>query len=62
MTKDEMIKGARYNWVGQPERLTYLGFNWSGNGHWHQFAKVDEPAKVWCEVTTSDLCMMEPTT
>lgn len=53
--------GGRYNWKHQPERLVYLGYNWSGNGRWHQFAKVDEPNKVWCEVTTDQLAMFEAT-
>lgn len=53
--------GGRYNWKNQPERLVYMGHNWSGNGFWHQFAKVDEPGKVWCEVLTSDLHMLEET-
>ena len=52
--------GGRYNWKGQPERLIYLGNNWSGNGYWHQFAKVDDPSmKVWCEVQGRDLASFE---
>lgn len=57
----KMIIGEKYNWRNQPERLVYLGHNFSGNGYWHQFAKVDEPEIVWCEVLTSDLPMLEPT-
>jgi len=53
--------GGKYNWKGQPERLVYLGRNWSGNGYWHQFEKVDEPGVVWCEVTDGDLDMLEET-
>lgn len=53
--------GDKYNWPGQPERLAYLGRNRSGNGYWHQFEKVDEPGIVWCEVTDSDLHMLEET-
>lgn len=53
--------GGRYNWKNQTERLVYMGHNWSGNGLWHQFSKVDEPGKVWCEVLTSDLHMLEET-
>lgn len=56
-----MRVGGRYNWKGQPERLIYLGFNWSGNGYWHQFEKVGEPGKVWCEVLDSDLHCIEET-
>jgi len=53
--------GGRYNWKGQPERLIYLGCNFSGNGFWHQFAKVGEPEKIWCEVLTKDLASFEAT-
>lgn len=52
---------GRYNWKGQSERLIYLGHNWSGNGYWHQFAKVETPDIVWCEVLDSDLSMVEET-
>ena len=58
---NEMIIGGKYNWKHQPERLVYLGRNWSGNGYWHQFAKVQSPEVVWCEVLDSDLCMIEET-
>ena len=53
--------GKKYNWINQLERLVYLGNNWSGNGYWHQFAKVESPEKVWCEVQDSDLGMIEET-
>ena len=53
--------GGKYNWIGQRERLVYIGKNWSGNGYWHQFEKVDEPGKVWCEVLDADLSMIEET-
>jgi len=53
--------GGRYNWRNQPERLIYLGHNWSGNGFWHQFALVEEPENVWCEVLDSDLESFEET-
>lgn len=56
-----MIIGNRYNWKYQKERLVYLGHNFSGNGYWHQFAKVEAPDVVWCEVLTSDLHMIEET-
>ena len=39
--------GGKYNWKGQPERLIYIGRNWSGNGYWHQFEKVGEPALLY---------------
>lgn len=54
------IRG-KYNWKGQPERLVYLGRNWSGNGYWHQFEKVDAPGIIWCEVLDGDLSNFEET-
>lgn len=55
----EMKIGGRYNWQNQPERLVYIGRNWSGNGYWHQFEKVDELGIVWCELLDSDLHLLE---
>lgn len=57
----KLIKGKKYNWRNQPERLIYLGKNWSGNGYWHQFAKVETPTEVWCECLDSDLELIEET-
>ena len=57
----DMKIGGKYNWKSQPDRLIYLGRNWSGNGYWHQFAKVESPGVVWCEVLDSDLPMFEET-
>jgi len=56
-----MVVGGRYNWKSQPERLVYLGKNWSGNGYWHQFEKVDAPGVVWCEVLDAQLSSFECT-
>lgn len=56
-----MCIGGLYNWRGQPERLKYIGHNWSGNGYWHQFEKVGAPGVVWCEVLDHDLPMIEET-
>ena len=56
-----MIIGGKYNWKNQPERLTFIGRNWRGNGFWNQFEKEDEPGIVWCEVLDSDLHMIEKT-
>ena len=53
--------GGKYNWINQPERLVYLGNNWSGNGFWHQFAKVESPKEIWCECLDSDLNGIEAT-
>lgn len=51
--------GDKYNWIGQPDRLVYMGLSRSGN--WHQFAKVENPTDVWCEVVTEDLPGLEKT-
>ena len=56
-----MVIGENYNFQRQPERLVYLGKNWSGNGYWHQFAKVDKPSVIWSEMKDSDLAMIELT-
>lgn len=62
MTDKPKLKiGGRYNWKNQPERLVYLGYNWSGNGFWHQFEKVDEPGIVWCEIKDYQLPQIEET-
>jgi len=53
--------GNRYNWKSQPERLIYLGMGKGGSFGWHQFALVDKPEVVWCEVLTEDLHMIEET-
>ena len=58
-TKDNMLIGGHYNWQGQPERLVYLGRNFSGRGYWHQFALVEQPHLVWSEVLDSELHMLE---
>lgn len=49
--------GNKYNWVNQSERLVYLG----KEGPWNQFAEVEYPDIVWCEVLDSDLKMLEET-
>lgn len=62
LTPERMKKDGLYNWKHDPHtRLVYLGHNWSSNRYWHQFAKVDEPDVVWCEVLTSELHMLEET-
>jgi hypothetical protein len=54
--------GDKCNWKNQPERLTYLGYNFSGNGYWHQFSLADkESAGIWCEVLDSDIHCIELT-
>jgi len=57
----KMVKGGRYNFKDQPERLIYLGNNWSGNGDWHQFALVESPHTVWCEVKENQFNLFERT-
>jgi hypothetical protein len=59
MQKSELEIGGKYNWVYQPERLIYMGYNWSCNGYWHQFALVEKPTEVWCEVQDSDISSFE---
>ena len=55
--------GGFYNWIGQPERLIYMGAErYSGDPRiWHQFAKVETPSMCWSEVLTSDLASFEET-
>ena len=53
-----MKRDGRYNWIGQPERLVYLG----KKGAWHQFWKPGDVRAVWCEVLDEDLHMLEETT
>ena len=50
-----MKKGRNYNWVNQEEKLVYLG----KEGCWNQFAKIETPEIIWCEVLDSDLHMIE---
>lgn len=53
-----MKAGDKWNWKHDPKtQLIYLG----KDGAWHQFAKVDVPNEVWCEVLESDLHMLEAT-
>ena len=59
-------KGERWNWKHDPDtKLVYVGTTLSymgwRNTYWHQFEKVDDPGKVWCEVLTSDLHLLEKT-
>lgn len=57
------VIGGFYNWIGQPERLIYMGAKrYSGDPRpWHQFAKVETPSMCWSEVLTSDLASFEET-
>ena len=51
---------GRYNFKHQSERLIYLGYNYSGNGYRHQFAKVGS-CDVWAELLDSELYMIVET-
>ena len=53
--------GGRYNWKDQTEQLVYLGRMLYPNGYWYQFALVDKPNTVWCEVRADELKMFEET-
>lgn len=53
----KLIIGNKYNWKNQTERLVYLG----QEGNWHQFALVELPGMVWCELLTSSLKHLEET-
>lgn len=52
-----LVRGGRYNFANQAERLVYLG----RNGAWHQFEALGHPGTVWAEVQDSDLHMIEAT-
>jgi hypothetical protein len=56
--KMELKIGGFYNWKYQPERLIYVGKDCC----WHQFKKIGDPRRVWCEVLDEDLHMIEETT
>jgi hypothetical protein len=59
LTPATMVRGGAYNWKNQPDRLIYLGRNWSGNGYWHQFRKIGDPRPVWCEVADAEIPYFE---
>lgn len=51
-----MVKGEQYNWKHDKQtKLVYLG----KDGNWNQFAKIETPDVVWCEVLDNDLRMLE---
>lgn len=58
---EALIIGGKYNWKNQPERLIYMGLCEPRNGHWHQFALIESPTVVWCEVLPDDLDRLEVT-
>ena len=54
----DMVVGKEYRFKYSGTRLVYIGYNWSGNGYWHQFALITSPDKVWSEISSSDLGMI----
>lgn len=60
ITKDDLKISRVYNFKNQSERLIYMGYNFSGNGYWHQFEKLGSVG-VWCEILDSDLHMIKIT-
>ena len=61
VTEENIEVGCRYNFKYHRERLIYLGTNFDLSGVWHQFALVEKPDQVWCEVKSSDLRSFEKT-
>ena len=56
-----LVIGGKYNWRHQKERLVYRGVALSNGCWWYQFALVDSPSVVWCEVREADLKHFEET-
>lgn len=52
-----MKLGGKYNWIGQPDRLVYLG----KKGNWHQFKKIGDERPIWCNVLDEALPRFEKT-
>lgn len=61
MEASDMILHEEYNFKHQQEKLKYVGYNFSGNGYWHQFELISEPNVIWSEMQDSDLQMIELT-
>lgn len=63
MVGKDLVRGERYNWIGQPERLVYMGTkHYPGDRRtWFQFALIEKPHEVWCEVLEEDLQSFEKT-
>jgi hypothetical protein len=62
MEREDMQVGCHYKFKHEEDLsklLVYVGYNWSGNGRWHQFELKSERGKVWCEITDNDLRMIE---
>ena len=56
----EMTIGEKYRFKytceEESEPIEYVGYNWSGNGYWHQFTKN---GKVWCELQEDQFELLE---
>ena len=61
MNYKEMKIGGRYNLRNQNDKLVYMGTKRYPDGLWCQFAKVDDPEVVWCEVRPNELSSFEET-
>ena len=62
LTQADLVNGRHYRWKHEAvNTMVYMGYNWSGNGYWHQFSLVENPEVVWCEVTGRELEMIEET-
>lgn len=54
-----LVVGDRYKHKQGSIVVIYLGHNWSRDGYWHQFARVEEPNIVWTEFKASGLRGLE---
>ena len=62
LTQADLVKGRHYRWKSDAvNTMVYMGFNWSGNGYWHQFERISQPGVIWCEITSRELEMIEET-
>ena len=57
----DLVKGNKYNWKNQIERLVYMGKIHDLAGAWYQFALESDPTVVWCEARVDQLEYMEET-
>ncbi len=58
MKSEDITIGEIYKFKGETQRLKYIGYNYSGNGYWHQFEKEGEQG-VWSGVLDDDLWLIE---
>ena len=59
VTAANITKENNYKWKGAENTLVYKGYNWSVNAYRHEFALITRPDRVWCQVLTKDLNLME---